>query len=356
MQLIQTIGAGKRGGIEQVAEGYAIGFSAIGAPIVTLADIPSELHETFALPHSTLRHERDIGGPWKRWDLPAVLRTRALIRDRGVAACIAHNGHTIDFLRLAAPRGVPMVSVCHMEKLGRRLKADIILCLTDVQRELALKELGGARGRIVEAVGNPLVLPPLGDLEEVAATRLDGKSFVVGTLCNLAERKGLDVLIDAVAKVRGRGFDLNLRLGGLGPLEQALRSQAKRLGIVDAVEFAGWIRDREPYLAGLDLFCLPSRIEPFGLALIEAMSRGLPSVASDTEGPVYITERERYGWLFRNGDADHLADKLQEIITAPVAARAKAVAGARHAMETYGAPAVARRIVDLVDRYRSGER
>jgi hypothetical protein len=120
--IVQTISASKRGGIQQVSAGYADGFSQIGAPILTVADLPRNLHADYRHDRSELITDRTIASPWKWLNLAAAARLRGSPQFMSASAFIAHNGHTINFLRICAPKARPIVSVCHMEKLGRRYK------------------------------------------------------------------------------------------------------------------------------------------------------------------------------------------------------------------------------------------
>lgn len=347
---VQTISAGKRGGIQQVSAGYAAGFPEIGVPILTIASLPRDLSPDYDHKLSTLVADETIASPWKWLDLPGARRWRRSEAFRKAAGFIAHNGHSINFLRMCAPKGRPIISVCHMEKLGRRLAADVILCLTEVQKAQALRELGGkAAGKTVAVVGNPLALAPVADAQALAGSRLRNPRVTIGTLCNLEDRKALDVLLKALVVVRSQGVDAVVKFGGVGSLREELERLARELGLADQVEFVGHVADRDAYFAGLDIFCLPSRIEPFGLALIEAMSRALPVCASDTEGPLEILNSEDVGLTFRTDDPEHLARQLLRLAGDPDKSRTMALAAERRATAEYAAPAVARKIVRVVE-------
>jgi glycosyltransferase involved in cell wall biosynthesis len=97
----------------------------------------------------------------------------------------------------------------------------------------------------------------------------------VGVHARLTRQKGIDVLLEAVRRLAG--VPLEVVVGGSGRDEAALRSAAAGL----PVRFVGWVPDPRRFLAGLDVFCLPSRAEALPLALLEAMAEGLPCVATD---------------------------------------------------------------------------
>ncbi len=94
----------------------------------------------------------------------------------------------------------------------------------------------------------------------------------------LEKQKGHGALFDALAHVSP---PWRLDVAGTGSLERDLRERAERLGIASRVRFLGVQRDVGALLADADLFCFPSQWEGMGLALVEALSAGVPVLASD---------------------------------------------------------------------------
>ena len=137
----------------------------------------------------------------------------------------------------------------------------------------------------------------------------------VGSLAQLY--KGPDILLAACAECVANGLPLRLVLIGDGKFRAQLESQAESLGIRDCVVFRGQlpagqaIRDE---LDRADLFVLPSRTEGLPRALIEAMARSLPCIASNVGGiPELLPDAD----LVPAGDVDALAQKIQEVIACP---------------------------------------
>jgi phosphatidylinositol alpha-1,6-mannosyltransferase len=99
----------------------------------------------------------------------------------------------------------------------------------------------------------------------------------------LKPRKNLGLLLDAWAAVTARRPDARLVIAGGGPLRADLERHSTRLGLGSHVVFTGYVQeaDKAAHFNLADVFFFPSAMEGFGLAVAEAMSSGLPAVASD---------------------------------------------------------------------------
>lgn len=147
-------------------------------------------------------------------------------------------------------------------------------------------------------------------------------------LARLHEKKGLDTLLDATAKVEG----LYVWIAGDGPLEAELKAHCTRLGLDDRVRFLGWRNDRGELLAACDVVAFPSRYEPFGTVTVDAWAASRPLVAADAVGPAAYVENEVNGLLIPKNDADALAAALRRVITDKELAD-KLVEGGRRSFE-----------------------
>jgi glycosyltransferase involved in cell wall biosynthesis len=147
-------------------------------------------------------------------------------------------------------------------------------------------------------------------------------------------RKGVDVLLHALHKVRQAGARFCARLIGDGILLEPHRRLATALQLDDCVEILGLVPNVDRYLAEADMFVLPSREEQSGsLALIEGLRTGVACIVSACDG---IPEDVRHGrdvWLTTPGDAASLAEGIGSLIADPKLRRKLACAG-RSAFET----------------------
>lgn len=143
------------------------------------------------------------------------------------------------------------------------------------------------------------------------ATKEGPISFV--SIGRLARQKGHDVLIDAFAKVLAERRDIRLTVIGDGAEFAALSAQVVRLGVGDNVLLAGKISDPAAELAAADCFVSASRWEGFGVAIVEAMSAGLPVIATDCDfGPRDLIDNPEKGMIVPAENADALAAAIAD--------------------------------------------
>jgi len=161
------------------------------------------------------------------------------------------------------------------------------------------------------------------DLEELSQPLEDTSPLTKERylLCIAAhnEKKALDVLIRAFAVVKDGDPGIRLVLVGDGPLRPQVEELSKTLGLDGRLEFLGWRGRAEiaRLLHGCQVFVLPSRSEPFGIAIIEAMACRKPVVASAVGGIPEIIENGKTGILVDPDNPAALANALLNLLKDP---------------------------------------
>jgi glycosyltransferase involved in cell wall biosynthesis len=171
----------------------------------------------------------------------------------------------------------------------------------------------------------------------------------LGTAGRLVPMKGLAHLIRALALVRERVPAARLEIAGTGPEQTALETEARALGVLDAVTFLGWRDDLPRVYRNWDVFVQSSIIEPFGMAALEAMAAGLPVVATAVGGLPELIEDGRTGRLVPPTDAGLLADCIVELLQNPEQRKTLGAAGRARARNKFSAQAMAAAVSRLYD-------
>lgn len=149
-----------------------------------------------------------------------------------------------------------------------------------------------------------------------------GKRLRVGMVGHLAPIKGQEDFIRAAAIVCRLRDDVEFVIAGedksqSGVNRQSLENLIAELDLTQRVRLSGWVDDIAKLLPTFDLFVSPSRSEPFGLSIVEAMAAGTPIVASRSEGAREIIDDNHSGRMFPLGDVEALAKAISELLFDP---------------------------------------
>ena len=304
-------------------------------------------HEVLAVTHPFASINNTLSGKLEHrtlanfgsWDPLAAMRLRAMARQWKAELVICHGNRALA-LAFHALGGLPRILVTHNYNLRHCMRATHVFALTaDLARAARAR---GFNSRNITIIPNMVGLPKVSEPAE-------NTPLVIGALGRFIPKKGFDLLVEAAAILAGEGKHFTLRLAGEGAEIENLQRQAESLGIAQRVEFTGWLNDTEPFFRLLDIFCLPSRHEPFGIALIEAMSYRLPVVCSRAEGPLDIVQEEE-AMMVEVGSAPALVDGLRQLLDDPLL-RSRLAEKARRLVENrYAIERVSRELDDALGR------
>jgi glycosyltransferase involved in cell wall biosynthesis len=148
------------------------------------------------------------------------------------------------------------------------------------------------------------------------------RSLRVGMIGHLAPIKGQEDFIRAAAAVCSRRDDVEFIIAGEdksrgGDNRRQLEKLIAELGLRKRINLLGWVDDVPGVLDTLDLFVSPSRSEPFGLSIVEAMAAGVPVIATRSEGAREIIDDGQTGQLVPIGDAVALTNVLEQVLSDP---------------------------------------
>lgn len=149
-------------------------------------------------------------------------------------------------------------------------RADAAICVSKCVRDDLMYRF--ARVPIVRVIYNALT-------KEIVPWRGSGERTRLAYAGRLTPKKNLATIIEALAKITGERWTLDVY--GEGDKRDELKARAEALGISDRVVFNGYVGDISSRLAECGLFLFPSKNEGFGLSLAEALTAGMPVIASD---------------------------------------------------------------------------
>lgn len=177
---------------------------------------------------------------------------------------------------------------------------------------------------------------------------------VIGFVGQLVPRKGVTTLIAAMADVASSLPEALLVIAGCAPpgeteYEAECRRLASTLQLDGHVRFVGYRRDVPAFMRTFDVFALPTRSEPFGKVVIEAMAAGCPVVASRVGGIPEIITNADLGTLIPPDDPKALSAAILDYLTNPDRHRHVARAGAASVRARFGMGSMLQRLQGVYD-------
>jgi glycosyltransferase involved in cell wall biosynthesis len=216
----------------------------------------------------------------KRAGARSVFVVQALIRDR-----LVHG---------ANPYGPVTTRLYQASNRYALRESWRVVCVSEHMAEMA--RLAGAAPANVRTVPNPVELGRFAAEINAGSDRRDIDVLFVG---RLSTEKGVDVLIEAV---RSMGITGRIVIAGDGPLRSELEAAAAMSGV--PIEFLGWVAaDALPgLLRRAHIQVVPSRSEPQGVVVLEALASGTPVIGSRVGGIPEMIEDGGNGWLVDSND------------------------------------------------------
>jgi glycosyltransferase involved in cell wall biosynthesis len=214
-------------------------------------------------------------------------------------------------------------------ELALSLRTRRIIAVSPEEQRAAVR-MGLGRGRVAlvpNGVGAGEMTP------RDHARRLIGAGddeVVIGFVGRLVSQKAPQVLVRAMRRVAAAAPQARLALVGAGPLEEPLRRLADESGVASRILWLGE-RDARTIMAGFDVFAISSCKEGLPYVVLEAMSAGLPVVATDTAGVESLVEPGVNGAVVPCGDSDAFADALIDLVQDPAKIEHMGRASAGHA-------------------------
>lgn len=230
-------------------------------------------------------------------------------RITGVPVVITPHGPT-DIMRKERIRSHPKLE----QRLRRGLQeaAGITAISRNIFKEIV--SVGGFTEEKVHIVPNGV---NLADFREVEPFRSD-RPYILA-MGRMVAQKGFDQLIATFAEIADQVPDLQLFMAGEGIHRLDYEQLSRRLGMQDRVRFLGLVQGAQKisFLKGAKFFICPSRFEPFGIVVLEALAAGIPVIANRVGGIPDIIDHQVHGLLVDAESTEELGKAIVDLYKSP---------------------------------------
>ena len=169
----------------------------------------------------------------------------------------------------------------------------------------------------------------------------------VGMVARLEEVKDHETFLLGAQNVLEKRKDVRFYIVGDGSLREELERRVLELGISEWVTFTGFVKDVEKIEAALDIAVITSKAEALCLSIIESNIAGVPAVGTDSGGVAEVIKNGETGYLVSVGDADALAERIEELLADDVKRKAFGEKAKKHAESMFLAEKMTKRIEKL---------
>lgn len=181
---------------------------------------------------------------------------------------------------------------------------------------------------------------------------IESQDIVIGMMARFSPGKGHEEFIRAAEIVSSKYNNLKFMIVGEPSRGEdsygaEIKSLAENSIIKNKIIFTGFRKDTPDILAAMDIFAFPSHAEALGMALIEAMAMGIPSVCSKSDGVLDIAVDNVTSYLFEKQNTHDLADKLEQLIASPVKREEFGKAARERVIKNFDINLVTGQVVDI---------
>jgi glycosyltransferase involved in cell wall biosynthesis len=251
------------------------------------------------------------------YDFFAINHLKKFLQEHEIDYVFAHGGRAMFIASKAIAkiknRKVLLIAINHSNNVKRSIGADLII---SINKKIFYKTIDlGQNPQQSFIVHNALDLS--NHQESLTKILLSSKPVItIGVIGRLHNIKAFDRAISLINYIKknlktgifGEEFcrkKIILKIAGIGEEEKNLRNLVKELSLEEDVEFLGWI-DKEDFFKQIDIFLLTSKIETFGLVILEAMKFKKPIISTDTDGCNEIIRKNIDGLIVENNSSESI--------------------------------------------------
>lgn len=340
LKIVNAMFGKKKGGIEQAFIDYSHALAKMGHKVTVLtfpdAEVGSLLGSHENITHKTIAN-------FGQWDPIASWKIKNLTREANPDIIVTHGNRATTLFTKALSGEYPIVGVCHNYNFKHMMQCDGLITVTDDLRRNIIKK--GFDNKHIYHVPNMINIP---------SNATERKDFtyhtppVVGTMARFVAKKGVDVFINALAILKARKVEFKAVIAGEGEEEKTLLKMVNEKNLQDYVQFLGWVNNKDEFYKSLDIFCVPSLHEPFGIVLLESFLHQIPVITSDAEGPIEVARPYHDCLMVPKGDPRSLSTAIEKLIIEPQLAARIAKQGYSTVNTRFNSETIAKSITEVL--------
>lgn len=242
-----------------------------------------------------------------KWDFVAIKKVRRSLASLKPDVIVTHGNRAFTIMKKAANGKYPVVALAHNYSVKNFRNADAVIAITEAIKLAVVK--AGVKPDNVFKIPNMIKVP------EGKNSRNKMSDFpVIGVMGRFVKKKGFDVFIKALKEVKDSGREFRAYIAGEGEERDDLIDLAKDLELSKKAHFIGWVLDKKSFFDKIDIFCVPSHHEPFGIVILEAFANNTPVITTDSEGPSEIARHEVDALFVGKGNHKELAAAIIRLL------------------------------------------
>ncbi|MDA7704906.1 glycosyltransferase family 4 protein [Rickettsiales bacterium] len=226
-----------------------------------------------------------------------------------------------DFIILHCSRGLKLFQILskiykfniagvnHGFNLNKFIKhADFLFCINKSQ----IKQL---TDRVKNKKPDIVYFPNVTEVNKNIEKKVISNKVVIGTLSRIDFKyKNLDKIVLAAKIMKNKDMDFIFHIGGDYGEIGRLKKMVHDFGLNDKFLFKGFIKDKANFFSEIDIFCMPSKEETFGISYIEAMAHKVPCIATNTVGAMEIFSRKDSAIIIDKNKEEEIANEIYRSI------------------------------------------
>ena len=312
MKICQIMLAKGFGGAERYYVDLAIVLAERGHDVLAISHQGSPAAKMLAEIPGIQAHCVTVLGKWDPFIAGKIRTIIAEHKSEGVQAHLARGAFIAG--KITRKMHIPLFAHTHnLIKLKYYKNVDKFIVSTNVQSQYLIDK--GITADKIQLIRNFSAFKP------VSATQCRQSVQKIVAHGRFVHKKGFDILLRSLAAIPNDNVELHI--AGDGPERESMLTLARQLELKDKVYFPGWQNNIRNFLLQGDLFVLPSREEPFGIALLEAMACGIPMISTLCHGPLEILD-ETVAYLCKPDNVESLAQAMKTAIQDGMGRTAKA--------------------------------